>query len=142
MGRRDDQPAVAEMGPHQAVEPLLGCRVERGGGLVEEPQRPRDRDHAGKRQPAPLAGREVAGRNIGEVAEADSIEAAFRRFPLAGGGLGVEEAHPEGEVFHHRKGPFEGVEMAEIVGLLADAELVSHRPRGVRRRGPDGSARQ
>src|SRR5208282_3829301 len=112
-----------EMRLHEPPKALLGGGVEGGGGLVEQPDRPRYRQHPRQRQPPPLPGREVTGRQMTEFAETDGLEAALRCPLLSASRFAVEETRPEGEVFHDGKRRFQRVEMADIMGLLADAEF-------------------
>ena len=77
MGRGDDDAAPRQMSVHDLAQPLLGRHVKRAGRLVEQPDRPRHRQHAGKRQPPPLPGREITGRQAGEIGETDRGKATF-----------------------------------------------------------------
>ena len=44
MGGGDDQAAAPKMGPHESCQAFLRRGVERGGWLVEQPDRPLDGD--------------------------------------------------------------------------------------------------
>ncbi len=71
VGRRQDEAAAGAMGAHQVGQDRLRGGVERGGRLVEQPDRSGDRDHAREREPPALAGREIAGRQMRQPVEAD-----------------------------------------------------------------------
>jgi hypothetical protein len=121
MGRRNDQPPAAEMRPHQLGQPFLARRIEGGGGLVEQPDRARRRHQAGDGEPPALAGRQVGGRQAGEAVQGDGFEGregGCNRCIVA-----AQIRIPELEVLQHRQGRFEGVAMAEIVGLLGERRL-------------------
>ena len=106
------------MRAHDLGEPDLGVGVERGGRLVEQPQRALDGDQARQREPPPLPRREIGGRQAGERGEFDRLEGR------ASSALGsAEEAGPEGEIFANGERRLEGVEVAELMGLLGDARI-------------------
>ena len=70
----EDHAAAGEMAAHQPGEHRLRRRVERGGRLVEQPERPLDRDQPRDRQPPPLPGGEIGGGQVGDAAEPDGVE--------------------------------------------------------------------
>ncbi len=74
MRRRQDEAASGQMRPHQIAEALLRRGVERARRLVEQPDRPLDREQPRDRQPPALAGRQIGGGQIGERVEADRRE--------------------------------------------------------------------
>ena len=69
--RGDDQAAAGKMRAHELGEASLRRCVERRGRLVQQPQRPRDGDQPGNRQPPPLPGRQIGCRQIGERVEVE-----------------------------------------------------------------------
>ena len=64
-------PAGREMLGHQAAEQRLAVAVERGAGLVEQPERARRDEEPGEPGPPPLAGGKDADRQIERMAEPD-----------------------------------------------------------------------
>ena len=119
VGGRHHQAAGGEMRGDQLEQPALRGDVERGGRLVEQPQRPVDDEQAGQRQPPPLAGRQILRRQLGELAERHPVERVVARQAAAA----AERGDPEIEVLGHRQRRLQRVEMAEIVRLLADRKL-------------------
>ncbi len=74
VGRSDDQAAGPEMLAHHSGEQALRSCVERGRGLVEQPQRP-PRDEQPRERDSPLlARRQRAHRKIGDMGEAEPPE--------------------------------------------------------------------
>ena len=118
MGGGEDETALGEVPRHEGGERRLGSGVERGRRFIEQPERPFDGDQARDREPPPLAGGQIGGRQMGDGAKADGRERRFRsRFAAA------QKLRPKGQILAHRQRRFQGVEMAEIMGLLADSEL-------------------
>ena len=116
-------PPPNKMRCHQAEKSFLGCSIERRGGLVEQPDRSRHGEDSGKRQPPPLSRREIAGGQVGEIAEADLGERLCGLCRSSGRGAAIEETGPKTEVLGDRQGGLEGIEMPYIMGLLADTQL-------------------
>src|SRR4029078_6117340 len=56
----EDEAATGEVVAHQGGQQGARGAVERGGGFVQQPERPVDRDQPGERQPPPLPRREVS----------------------------------------------------------------------------------
>ena len=74
---------------------VFAAGVERGGGLVEQPDRAGDGDEAGEREAAGLALRQVAGVVVVEAAEADGFKAAN---PVPSVAFPLEGKVPEGRM--------------------------------------------
>ena len=118
VGGSENEAALCQVARHQAGKRGLGGGVKGGGRLVQQPQRPPHRDQARDREPAPLPGGQVGSRQVGEGAQADRRQRrlGFRR-------AAAKETGPEIEVFSHRQGRFQRIEMPEVMGLLAHREL-------------------
>src|SRR6185503_7946384 len=71
MRRGQDQPAAGEMNAHELRQQGLAQGVERRGRLIEQPDRPLDRNQAGNRQAPALAGGEIARGQPGQSVETD-----------------------------------------------------------------------
>ena len=56
MGRNGDDPAAPGVRLHHRDEQFLSCRIERGSGLIEEPDRTLCHEQPPKGQSASLAG--------------------------------------------------------------------------------------
>ena len=67
-------PPQARWPSHQLGEARLRGRVERRGRLVEQPDRPLDRDQPRDRQPPPLPGRQIGRRQVGQRREIDRLQ--------------------------------------------------------------------
>ena len=93
MGRGQDQPAAGEMGAHELGQHGLPHGVERGGRLIEQPDRPLDRNQAGERKAAALPGGEIARGQPGQPVETDGGKAPRRPSPRP-----AEKIRPESEV--------------------------------------------
>ena len=119
MGGGQDQPAAGEMRAHELGQHRLRRGVERGGRLVEQPDRPLDRDQAGEREAAALPGGEVAARAAGRVRRGRRPRAPRRPLPSPPPRKCAQKAR----FSSHRQRRLEGVLVAEIVGLLADGQL-------------------
>ena len=77
-----------------------------------------DRDQPRDREPALLPGGEIGRRQPGQ-----RCRARPRPAPRAASAVAAEPCDPEGEIFRDRQRGFQGVAVAEIMRLLADAAL-------------------
>jgi aconitate hydratase len=129
VGGGDDDAAAGEVGAHQFGEALLARGVERGGRLVEQPDRSRGGEQAGDGKAAALAGREVGGRETGEGVEADARQGGVHAGSAASSGqcggriATAEKRIPEGEVFSDREGGLQAVAVTQVMGLLGKRRL-------------------
>ena len=97
---------------------VLGLAVERRGRLVEQPDRPLHGHQARDREPPPLPGRQIGGRQVGQRHPGPTAASA------AISALGAAEiARPEAEVFGDRQRRLQRVLVAEVVGLLRDGSF-------------------
>ena len=120
MGRSYDQAAGPEMLAHHSGEQALRSCVERGRGLVEQPQRP-PRDEQPRERDSPLlARRQRAHRKIGDMGEAEPPE---RREPSPAARIASENARPELQILPRGESPLQGVGVADAMRLLAQARL-------------------
>ena len=87
-------PASGQVRLHDFAEPRLRCGVERGGRLVKKPERALDREQPGDRQPPPLAGGKVGGRQFGQRIEPDRGKRLLRV-----GRRRPKKGRPEKQVF-------------------------------------------
>ena len=135
MRRGDDHSATGQVIAHQVGQPFLRRRIERRGGLVEQPDRPWHGDKAGNRQPPALTGRQIGGgqdRRAGARSTASSAGSMARS--------GTQKFGPESQVFADRKRRLHRVLMAEIVRLFgnracrAPLRRASSRPAAIRTR--------
>ena len=133
--RGHDHAAGGEMAAHQLGQPRLRRRVERRGRLVEQPDRPLDRDQPRDRQPPPLPGRQIGRRQVGERGELDRRQRGRRRRRRPPEILG-----PELQVFGDRQRRLQRVLVAEIMRLLGDACASASPP--VEREPPAGEPHQ
>ncbi len=69
MGCGKDQAAAGDVLPHEFAQALLCCGIERAGRLVKQPDRTLDGEDAGDREPAPLPGGKIGGRQVGKGIE-------------------------------------------------------------------------
>ena len=115
MGRRDDDAAAGEMVAHQSVERDLCRRIETGGGLIQQPDRPRDGGKPRERQSPPLSGRKVSRGKIRQRLKTERRERGFGR------AFAAEIIDPEAQILGDRQRGFQRVLMREIMRLLADA---------------------
>src|SRR5205807_797254 len=115
-GCQDDSP-FGDVGCHDVRKQALTWSVKRGARLVEQPQGTLHRKQAGEREPPPLPRREVARRQVRKGAEAYA--------PERGRDLSAtsEKIAPEDEVLLDRERWFEGILVADIVGLFSYGEL-------------------
>src|SRR6478752_3091202 len=118
MRRGQDQPAAGEMNAHELRQHGLAEGVERRGRLIEQPDRPLDRNQAGKRQAAALPGGEIARGQPGQ-----SVETDVRQGRLSLGRLPAEKMYPECEVLTHRQRGLQRVLVTEIVDVLTDGQF-------------------
>jgi aconitate hydratase len=129
VGGGDDDAAAGEVGAHQFGEALLARGVERGGRLVEQPDRSRGGEQAGDGKAAALAGREVGGRETGEGVEADARQGGVHAGSAASSGqcggriATAEKRIPEGEVFSDREGGLQAVAVTQVMGLRGKRRL-------------------
>ena len=79
MGGGHNEPAARQVLSHEAGKVGLGRNVERGGRLIEQPDRSLDGDQPGDREAAPLAGRQIGGRELCNAIEADRRERSLRQ---------------------------------------------------------------
>ena len=115
MRRRDDQPAAGEV--LRASSPASVSCASRSSAEVGSSSSQIGRCTAtsrAMRQPPPLAGRQVGGRQVGQRRQPDGGERGSRRLRAA------EIAGPECEVFGDRQRGLQRVLVAEVVGLLRD----------------------
>jgi hypothetical protein len=75
MGCGENNSAAAQMRIHKAGDHRLPRRVERRCRFVQQPDRTIDRDQAGDRQAAALAGRQESSRQMRGVAQTDGLKA-------------------------------------------------------------------
>jgi hypothetical protein len=95
----------------------LPCSVKRGARLVEEPQGTLHSKQAGEREPPPLSRREVACRQMREGVEPYTRERGRDLSATS------EKIAPEDEVLLDRERWFEGILVADIVGLFSYGEF-------------------
>src|SRR3569833_4304652 len=114
VGGGDDQSAAGEVLAHQRYKHRLTRSIERGGRLIQQPERPRRCEQPCQRQAAALTGRESGRRQLAGVAESDGGEAIAARAPRHA----AEEVGPERKVLSHAERRLERVAVAEIMRLL------------------------
>ena len=115
------KPPPARCVAHQSGKTLLRRPVERGGRLVEQPDRAARQRPAGRATAAGAGRRTGSRRQIGQGVEADRLQGAFR-------GLGVSEvAGPEREVLGDRQGRFQRVLVAEVMDLFGQRSVGGRR---------------
>ena len=107
MRGRDDHPAAPKVRVCHRRKHRLSFGVERGERFVEQPQRPRRDQEPRKRQPPLLAGREHAGRQVGQAIESERGE---RRYSV---GPSTEQRTHEIEILFGRERGLYAVEMAD-----------------------------
>src|SRR5260370_24956492 len=95
----------------------------RGAWLVEKPDGPRHGQHPGKRETAPLSRREVTRRKSGEVGQADRLKPSLDQDGLVNGAGAIEKSCPERKIFRYRQRRLEGIDVPDIMGLLAAAQF-------------------
>ena len=118
MRRSQDQSLAGQVGPHEPRQHLLRQGIKRSGGLVEQPDRPVDRNQARQRQAPTLPGGEIVRGQPRQPVEADRRQGrvSFCRLP-------TEEICPERQILAHRQRGLERILVAQIVGVLADGQL-------------------
>ena len=116
--RGEDQPSGCQMRPHDFAEPRLSRRVERAGGLVEQPDWAFDGEESRDREAAPLPGGKIGGRQVDEGVEPHGGE----RLSDLGRGC-AKKSRPESQVFADRKRGLQRVLVTEIMGLFADGQF-------------------
>src|ERR1700687_165949 len=96
MGCGDDEPAAREVVTHQTRKQALSAAMERGGRLVEQPDRPPHREQPGERKPPALAGRQIRRRQMRGMIEPHRSKGlrCVERLP-------AEKIPPEREILHH-----------------------------------------
>src|SRR5712671_2684098 len=109
----DDESATLKVRAHQLRQHRLGGDVERGGRLIEQPERALDSDQPRDREPAALPCGQVGGWQGRNAPKPD-----IRQRGCKVGRRAIQETGPKIEVFKHREGRLEGILMAEIMNLL------------------------
>ena len=112
-GRHDD-PAILQMRRHQRGELPLRGGVQPRRRLVEQPDRAVADQHPGDRRAPPLSGREVAERQVADVAQPHHLQRL--------GDLEVrlaEEVAPEGEVLRDAQRRLHRVLVTEVMRRAA-----------------------
>ena len=122
MGRGDHQTAVRQVSVHDAAQPLLRGRVECRRRLVEEPDRPGNRQQPGERETPPLSGRQITGRKIGKLRQAGRLQAAIDSRGVEHR-ASVEESRPKRQIFHHGQRRLMRIEVTEVVRLFGHAQF-------------------
>jgi hypothetical protein len=118
MRRGKDQAPAREMKLHQICEADLTFIVKSGSRLVEQPERPVHGDEPRERQPPPLTGREIRGSQVGDFTQANALKRMLRRVLRR-----TEIGAPKSQVFFDRQGRLQGILVAEVVRLFADARF-------------------
>ena len=111
-------PRAAKVLPHERGQPFLRGYIEGCGRLVEQPEPARNREQTGERETPALTGREICGGQVGEFLKPDGGERA-RQGLIAS----PQIPGPELQVFADGQGWFQGVLVAEIMGLFGYAQL-------------------
>ena len=114
------RPPPARCSRMTSANSALRRDVERGGRLVEQPERAGRDEQPRERDAALLAGRQRAHRKIGDMGEAEPRQ---RRQPGRAARIAAQHARPEGEILACRKRALQRVGMAEVMRLLAEALL-------------------
>ena len=112
-------PPPARCSPHQRREHRLRRRIERGGRLIEQPERPLGTRSAGRATAAAAArprDSRPAGRRVAETGGRQGVGDALAGPP-------PRKSRPEGEVFGDRERRLERIQVARIVALLGEREF-------------------
>ena len=105
------------MPPHDVGEHGYSGGIKRRAWFIEQPDWAGGDEQAGEREAPPLPGREIDGRQATEDIEPHRGERARDLVATA------ENAIPEGEVLIDSQRRLEGIEMPDVVGLLANREF-------------------
>jgi len=93
----DNESAAADMAPDEIGQHCLRRHIEHRSRLIEQPDRPLDRDQTGNRETAPLSSRKIDRRQVSEAIEANGGKGvtALRR-------VSTEKSCPEAEILPQR----------------------------------------
>ncbi|MNV65912.1 hypothetical protein D3C71_1586350 [compost metagenome] len=106
----------------QRGEHLFRIHIQRGGRLVQDPDRAPGDEQFGEGHAALLAGGEISERQVGDAAEADR----FGCLADAHAGISIkitEEIAPEGKVLRDRQFGLHRIAVAEIVAGFGGAHF-------------------
>ena len=102
VGRQHDRLAGTAQLDDQLEQPLLGARIERGGGLVEQDQLGVRDQHGGDRDALLLAARQLVRRSVCEIGDLEHRHHVGD--PLLDlVAADAELQRPEGHLFAHRR---------------------------------------
>jgi hypothetical protein len=120
MRRRHDHAAGGAVLGHDFGQPRLRGPVERRRRLVEQPQRPARREQPAQADAAALSCRQVSGRQIGDMREAETRQ---RRVGADSLGVRAEHRAPEIDVLGRRQGILQRLGVTDVMRHFGQRHL-------------------
>ncbi len=130
MGRSDDHAAIVEMRPHHRREHALRSGIERGGRLVEQPERTIDRKEPRQRGAALLSRGQIGGRQIGDSRKSEPRQGRLDfSCRIARSRAVRQKRRPKFEIFSDGEARLQRIGMADIMAELGETETCLGRDR-------------